>query len=263
VNVPTHDRTRGHRREPRTLVGTSGWVYDDWAGVVYPDGLGRKHWLEAYAQTLPAVEVNATFYRLPTESAVAGWRAQVPDRFRFAVKGSRYITHVLRLQRAADPAGRFVDRLAGLGPTLLCVLWQLPPNLELDLDRLDRFLAALPHGVRHAVEFRHASWLVPDVATVLDAHHAVFVNVSGPKLPETRTVTGGRAYVRFHGLETGWAYEYRDAELEPWAAHLAKHGGYAFFNNDRAGAAWRNAQQLDALLAKRRANARKSKASSR
>jgi uncharacterized protein YecE (DUF72 family) len=232
----------------RVLVGTSGWVYPDWAGRLYR-GTPKSRWLECYAENFPTVEVNATFYRLPTVKAVTHWRDQTPPGFRFVVKGSRYLTHLKRLTDTTDGVQRFFERVEPLGDRLDVVLWQLPPNLHFDLERLDHFLTALPTWSRHAVEFRHASWQRPESYELLDRHDALTVTVSGPQLPEDRTVTGGAVYLRFHGLNTGYAYDYTDEDLQPWADWLrTQPGGFAFFNNDVGGHAVENARRLTQML---------------
>ena len=232
----------------QVVVGTSGWVYPDWAGRLYR-GVPKSRWLEHYAERFPTVEVNATFYRLPTTRAVSHWREQVPPGFRFVVKGSRYLTHMKRLTDTDEGMKRFFERVEPLGACLDTVLWQLPPNMHLDLERLDAFLAALPDVARHAVEFRHASWQVPDAYAVLERHGALLVTVSGPQLPEDRTITGNGVYVRFHGLRPGYAYDYTDADLRPWAEWLrSQRDGFAFFNNDLSGHAIDNANRLTQML---------------
>ena len=232
----------------QVLVGTSGWVYPDWAGRLYR-GTPKSRWLQCYAEHFPAVEVNATFYRLPTVRAVSRWRDETPATFRFVVKGSRYLTHMKRLTDTADGLQRFFERVEPLGDRLDTVLWQLPPNMHLDLERLDRFLSALPSWTRHAVEFRHPSWQQSETYTLLDHHGALTVAVSGPQLPLDRTITGGAAYVRFHGLETGYLYDYTEDDLRPWAEWLRmQSSGFAFFNNDVGGHAVENARQLTRML---------------
>jgi uncharacterized protein YecE (DUF72 family) len=230
------------------LVGTSGWVYSDWAGRLYRD-VPRSRWLQRYAEVFATVEVNATFYRLPTVRAVSSWRTQVPPHFRFVVKGSRYLTHMKRLTDRGDGVRRFFERLEPLGECLDTVLWQLPPNMHVDAERLDAFLAALPTSTRHAVEFRHVSWQRADVYELLDRRGVLTVAVSGPQLPEDHTVTGGAAYVRFHGLRPGYAYDYTDGDLRPWAKWLRMQSdGHAFFNNDGRGHAVKNAIRFRELL---------------
>jgi len=230
------------------LVGTSGWSYDDWATRFYAD-VPRAKWLTHYAEVFPTVEVNNTFYRLPTLKAVAGWRDRTAPGFRFVVKGSRYLTHLKRLNDTVDGLQRFFDRLEPLGDRLDTVLWQLPPNMPIDLERLATFLDALPRTARHAVEFRHASWQTPDTTALLDRHGVLTVAVSGPQLPARHVVTGGAAYVRFHGLRAGYAYDYTDADLRPWVRWLrTQTDGFAFFNNDVGGHAVKNACRLRELL---------------
>ncbi|HEX6231282.1 MAG TPA: DUF72 domain-containing protein, partial [Actinomycetota bacterium] len=138
--------------EGTIAVGTSGWSYDDWDGAFYPDDLPRSRWFEHYVTRFPTVEVNYSFYRLPSERTVARWHDAAPDRFRFAVKGSRFITHVRRLSDCEEEVDRFMRRVRGLKAFLGVVLWQLPPTLERDLDVLERFASLLPRGVRHAIE---------------------------------------------------------------------------------------------------------------
>src|SRR5262245_3807279 len=142
----------------RLLAGTSGWSYDAWKGPFYPKELASRGFLAFYAERLPAVEVNNTFYRLPKASVLEGWAGQVPEGFRFALKASQRITHRRRLQDAEEETRAFLEVAAALGDRLGALLFQLPPNLKLDLARLDRFLALLPDGARAAFEFRHPSW---------------------------------------------------------------------------------------------------------
>jgi uncharacterized protein YecE (DUF72 family) len=212
-------------------------------------GIPKSRWLPHYAERFPTVEVNATFYRLPTVTAGARWHDRVPAGFRFVVKGSRYLTHMKRLTDTGEGLTRFFERVEPLGDRLDTVLWQLPPNMHLDLERLDTFLGALPHRARHAVEFRHASWQVREAYDILDRHGALLVTVSGPQLPEDRTTTGGGVYVRFHGLRPGYSYDYTDDDLEPWVEWLrSQPDGFAFFNNDLSGHAVQNAQRLTQML---------------
>jgi uncharacterized protein YecE (DUF72 family) len=235
-------------------VGTSGWQYDDWGGgAFYPEGLGKTGWLAYYATRFPTVEVNATFYRLARLEAVRRWREQTPAGFQFAVKGSRFVTHNLNLTRPREALRRFFEPLQPLLPVTPLVLWQLPPRWNKNTERLDAFLTALPDGPRYAVEFREASWLAEDVFEVLDRHGAAHVWVSSRTTPADFTPTGGFVYVRFHGLEEGYRYDYSRQELEPWAARLREAAGagrdaYAYFNNDWEATAPRNAATLVELL---------------
>jgi uncharacterized protein YecE (DUF72 family) len=181
-------------------IGCSGWNYREWRGVIYPEGLPARRWLERYAELFDTVEVNATFYRLPSESAVKAWAEQTPRRFVFAVKASRYLTHVKRLKTIGAGAKRFFDPLQPLlkarklGP----VLWQLPENFQRDDDRLGETLEGLPRG-RHCFEFRHPSWFTEEVYALLRRHRAALVIGDHPERPfQTHEITASWTYVRFH-----------------------------------------------------------------
>lgn len=234
-------------------VGTSGWQYRDWRAVFYPEGMGTSRWFRYYARHFSTVEINASFYRLPTPAAITRWREQAPEGFRYAAKGSRYITHNLKIggEKLPGSVELGMGRLAGLGSSLAVVLWQLPPQLHRDVGRLDAFLGLLPGGVRHAVEFRHRSWVHEDVFSCLDAHRAAHVWVSSAAMPADTTVTGDLVYLRFHGLgaET-YRYRYSPEELRPWAAAVTATGceAYVFFNNDYEGNAIADARTFAALL---------------
>jgi uncharacterized protein YecE (DUF72 family) len=238
-------------------IGTSGWSYGHWAGDFYPSGLPARDQLPFYASRFPTVEINATFYRLPSESTVRAWRERVPPSFVFAVKGSRLITHQRRLQGVDESLATFLSRIGLLGDALAVVLWQLPPSQQIDTALLDQFLGALPPGTRHAVEFRHRSWLVAEAFSVLRAHGAAHVHVSSDLLPADLTTTADFVYVRFHGL-AAFTGAYPAEALAPWAAFLdeqrdAGHDAYVFFNNDAWGHAPRDAARLRELLALSRA----------
>lgn len=235
----------------RILVGTSGWQYDHWRGVLYPEGLPQRSWLARYAQRFATVELNATFYRLATPAACERWREATPAGFAFAAKGSRFITHVKRLGDPARPLRRFFRPLERLGPKLRVVLWQLPPGMRPDLPRLERFLRRLPEGVRHAFEFRHPAWYTEAVCDLLDRHGAAFCEHDLVDRPPPR-VTGGFRYLRFHGTSAGYAGLYGERRLRPWAEGLRRWrrrgDAFAYFNNDLGGCAVRDALTLAALL---------------
>ncbi|MBE3076513.1 MAG: DUF72 domain-containing protein [Actinobacteria bacterium] len=237
----------------RIRVGTSGWSYDHWAGVFYPDRLPAARRLEFYASRFDTVEIDATFYRLPSEHAVASWRDAVPDGFVFAVKGSRLITHFRRLADVDDALATFLGRMSVLGEKLDVVLWQLPPNLPADTVLLARFLKRLPTGrVRHVVEFRHESWLAEETFTVLREYGAAHVHVSSDAMPESLTPTADFVYARFHGTSSCHG-AYDSPALEPWAGFLRGQADsgrdcYAYFNNDAAGHAPADAARLIDML---------------
>jgi uncharacterized protein YecE (DUF72 family) len=233
-------------------VGTSGWAYDDWQCAFYPRDVTGAQRLPWYAQRFDTVELNASFYRVPTEPMIAAWNRNLPAGFRLAVKGSRRITHVKRLAGCEEELDFFFERVLRLRH-LAVVLWQLPPSFRKDVERLAGFLALLPKGVRYAFEFRHASWWDDEVARVLRRRRAAFVAVSHPELPADVVPTGDLLYVRFHGLGPRlYDYGYSRAELEGWARRLlpllpGRHL-YAYFNNDYRARAPRDAARLRALL---------------
>lgn len=234
--------------EGRLLVGTSGWSYDHWRGGFYPQHVPAAGRLAYYAAHFDTVELNATFYGLPAATTVRGWHEATPDGFVFAVKGSRYVTHMRKLSGAAEPVERFFERIRPLGAKLGPVLWQLPPFLERDLELLEGFLATLPGDVRHAIEFRHESWLEPETYALLARHGVAVVHVSGDMLRTDLTPTAGFIYARFHGT-TRYHGAYSPAQLGPWAAFFgdqvrAGRDCYAYFNNDAEGHAPDDALRL-------------------
>ena len=236
----------------RAYIGCSGWNYGHWRDVFYPRGLATSHWLEHYAKTFDTVEVNATFYRLPTRKATTGWANATPDRFEFALKASRYLTHVKRLREVTEGWRRFLERIeplvdAGkLGP----VLWQLPGNFHRDDERLEAALEALPTG-KHCFEFRHESWFHPDIESILRTHRAALVVGDAPSRRfQTLSRTANWVYVRFH-RGRGRDGNYTPSQLEEWSERirtwLDEGDVYAYFNDDWAGHAIREALDLRRL----------------
>jgi uncharacterized protein YecE (DUF72 family) len=236
-------------------IGCSGWNYPHWRERVYPKGVPQRRWLEHYATLFDTVEVNATFYRLPTASAVANWVEQTPEQFLFAVKSSRYLTHIRRLTDLGRGVERFYERIEPLvdSPKLGPVLWQLPENFHRNDERLAEALAGLPPG-RHCFEFRHASWFVDEVYELLRRHGVALVIGDHPRRPfQGHELTTGWTFVRFHHGRRGRNGNYSDRELEEWAARVAdwrrRAEIFAYFNNDWNGYAVRNALALKERLA--------------
>lgn len=235
------------------LVGTCGWQYDDWRGLLYSPGAPKSGWLSLYAQEFPTVEVDNSFYRLPSRETFERWREATPDGFVVAVKASRFLTHVKRLRDPAEPVARLMAVADGLGPRLGPVLLQLPPTMQVDVDRLDECLACFPSGVRVAVEPRHPSWWVPEVRDVLTARGAALVwsdRRGRPVAPLWRTTSWG--YLRLHEGTANPPPSYGDRALRTWLGRLrdtwpASSDAFVFFNNDPGGAAVRNARRLQML----------------
>jgi len=236
------------------FVGTSGWTYDDWSERFYPKEIKGAERLSFYAAHFNTVEINATFYRLPTQSMINAWNQRLTDEFHLVVKGSRFVTHIKRLEDCHEPLETFLNRVLQL-IRLKVVLWQLPPSLHKQTDRLERFLTLLPQNVRHAVEFRHKSWWDDETAELLSRHEVAFVAVSHPTLPDTVFPTTNFLYLRFHGEDRAlYRYDYTDDELSHWVElirpHLAERTLYAFFNNDFNANAVRNALSFRKMLLK-------------
>lgn len=234
-------------------IGTSGWQYADWRDTFYPRGLPQSRWLEHYATIFSTVEVNATFYRLPQEATFADWRDRTPTGFTFAVKASRYLTHIRRLRDPEEPVARLLARSAALGPRQGPVLVQLPPTLPADLPALTATLEEFG-DVKVAVEFRHPSWFAePGVKETLDRLGVAWVWADRPGDRTPKIMTGGWAYVRFHrGTTAGFGY--RRSKLRRWVDRLRSleiDEVYAYFNNDPGAAAPRDALTFRDLLLER------------
>jgi uncharacterized protein YecE (DUF72 family) len=232
-------------------IGCSGWSYEHWRGVFYPQSGSSARWLEIYAQSFDTVEINATFYRLPAVKTVEGWAKRTPDDFLFALKASRYLTHVKRLRDIVEGVKRMdacvepLRQASKLGP----MLWQLPPHLSRDDDLLQTALEALTPG-SHAFEFRDSSWFAEDVYELLRRHGAALVVADrAPGSPSPWVDTADWSYLRFH---SGRARDgdYSARELRAWAKRLTCQTGavFAYFNNDWQGFAIANAQTLRALV---------------
>jgi uncharacterized protein YecE (DUF72 family) len=236
-------------------IGCSGWNYAHWRnGVFYPPRCPASRWLAYYARYFDTVEVNATFYRLPTTKAVAGWIDQSPEGFLFAIKASRYLTHIKRLTDLGQGIERFYERLEPMldSPKFGPVLWQLPENFRRDDERLAAALARLPPG-RHCFEFRHAGWFAEDVYALLREHGVALVIGDHPRRPfQTHELTTDWTFVRFHSGTRGRNGNYSDTEVAEWAERIGawarRANVYAYFNNDWEGYAIKNAQRLAKLL---------------
>jgi uncharacterized protein YecE (DUF72 family) len=237
-------------------IGCSGWNYAHWRERFYPRGCPPARWLAYYARYFDTVEVNATFYRLPTKKAVAGWVEQSPEGFLFAVKSSRYLTHIKRLTDLGQGIERFYERLEPLlgSPKFGPVLWQLPENFHRDDEHLAAALARLPPG-RHCFEFRHEGWFAEDVYALLREHGVALVIGDHPKRPfQAHELTADWTFVRFHYGCRGRNGNYSGRELAEWAERIAawrtRADVYAYFNNDWNAYAIKNARYLQRLTSK-------------
>ena len=234
-------------------VGTSGWHYDHWRYRFYPPELAKAKWLKFYASHFTTVELNNSFYRLPSEDAFTNWRDSSPANFAFAVKVSRFITHIKRLKNTQEAVETFLSRARILGEKLGPLLYQLPPNMHRDDGRLESFLSTLPQGMKHVFEFRHESWLDDRVFEILHKCNAGLCVFDMPSISCPLVATADFAYIRFHG-STGLYFScYSDEELAGWAKRLADLAAnlkevYIYFNNDAEAFAVRNAITLRGYL---------------
>lgn len=235
-------------------IGTSGWHYKHWLGPFYPKGLASSEMLAWYAREFRAVEINNSFYRLPPESAVEAWRATVPVDFRFAVKGSRFITHMKKLKDPAPALEKFFARADLLGPKLGPVVFQLPPNWAVDVDRFAEFLQALPRAHRYAFEFRHPSWHTEGIYRLLRHHRSALCIYHLAGFTSPIEITTDFAYLRLHGPGGKYQGLYDDAALSMWAERIRSwkvKAAWVFFDNDDSGFAVQNARELRGLLSDR------------
>ena len=227
-------------------VGTSGWQYAHWRRVFYPAGLPQGSWLPYFADRFQTVEVNNTFYSLPEKSVFESWRHATPSDFVFALKMSRYLTHLKRLHDPGEPVERFMERARGLGPKLGPVLIQLPPRYSQNLELLDQTLKCFPQSTRVAVEFRDESWFTEETRSLLERCGAALCLADTPRRRQPIWRTADWGFVRFHEGSGAHAPGYERDVLRRWVARIAdtwSRGAdvFAYFNNDTAGHAIRDA----------------------
>lgn len=237
-------------------VGTSGWHYEHWKGVFYPAGMKGGERLAFYARHFDTVEIDNSFYRLPSRDTFLDWRRKTPAGFIFSLKASRFITHLKKLQEPREPLSSLFDHAGGLKEKLGPVLFQLPPRWGVDPGRLEEFVAALPAGKRHVFEFRDESWLREDIYRILEGAGCALCAASSPSFPSVRRATAGFAFLRFHGGETSCGSGYSRRELADWASYarsLLAEGRdvYAYFNNDAFGRAVEDARTFRDLAGHR------------
>ena len=227
-------------------IGTSGFHYNHWKSVFYPEDLPKTQWLSYYAKHFDTVELNNTFYRLPSASAFDAWKEQAPKDFCYALKFSRYGSHLVRLKKPRSTIGKFLAVAKRLAKFLGPVLVQLPPHWSVNISRLETFLAAAPRSVRWAVEFHDPSWLCPEVFTILQRHHAALC-IHDMIEDHPRVLTAPWTYLRYHGDHYAGSYSRQKLAAEAkWIDQQLATGKnvFAYFNNDAQGYAVRNAADL-------------------
>ena len=243
----------------RLLVGTSGWSYSSWKGVFYPEDLPSQRYLAFYSGEFPTTEINYSFYHLPKPETYAKWTAQVPDGFVFAVKASRFITHVKRLADVEEAWTRFFENALALGSHFGPILLQFPPSFRCDRKRLAGFLRSVQNHasksrlLRLAFEFRHDSWFTEEIYKLLRQHKAALCIADSPRYPRRDRVTTDFVYIRFHGRTELFASKYSEGELSEEAKLIRRYlrdglDVYVYFNNDALGHAVDNAKFLTNLV---------------
>ena len=234
-------------------IGTSGWHYDHWRVLYYPEGLPKSKWLQFYVKQFNTVELNNSFYHLPSEKAFATWRESAPENFVFAVKVSRFITHIKRLKIFGSAVENFLSRARLLQDKLGPLLYQLPPNMKRNAEVLGSFLSSLPQKYQHVFEFRHKSWLDDSIFHILQQYNAGLCVFDMPGFTCPLVATSDFAYIRFHGSASLYSSCYSDEELSHWAQKIARLGEkvkavYIYFNNDAEAFAVKNALTLTKLI---------------
>jgi uncharacterized protein YecE (DUF72 family) len=255
--VPSNSETRIPHSAVKSgvFIGTSGYNYPHWwNGTFYPSDLPQKKWLEFYTEYFNTVELNVSFYRLPRKEVFQNWYKRTPKRFIFALKGSRFITHIKRLKDCRDPVSLFFDHASPLKEKLGAVLWQLPPRFKFQKERLEEFcvlLTTLPRSKfhRHAFEFRDESWFCQEAFRILEDFRFALCLAHGSGLPFTERITSDFMYLRLHGGEVLYGSNYSDKELREWARKIQnwrkkRKTAFVYFNNDAYGFAVKNGLAL-------------------
>ena len=244
---------KGTQDSPGIFIGTSGWSYEHWKGNFYPEVLPQDEMLASYARRFSTNEINASFYRLPSEHALLHWRETVPDNFVFSVKASRFITHMKKLKDPETTLPPFMNRVKQLGPKLGPILFQLPARWHLNLERLSDFLKSLDRECRYVFEFRDQSWFDDRVYAMLAEQRAAFCIYDLDRQLSPLQVTTNLVYIRLHGPDGPYQGSYDNRALSTWVERIRKWQAegksvYCYFDNDQNGYAPRNALTLQSLL---------------
>ena len=239
----------------RIRIGCSGWNYKHWRELFYPKGLAARRWFAFYAEHFDTVEINNSFYRLPAPETFDKWREQAPPGFCYAVKANRFLTQAKKLKDCEEPLARMMPPFRHLGDTLGPVLYQLPPQLKLNLERLESFLELVPKDVTNVFEFRDKSWYAPETLDLLERFGASFCVHDMPGSASERWAVGAAAYVRFHGTSGKYWGRYPDEALLGWtdwivAQATSGRSVWCYFNNDIDAHAIHDAQTLKAMVRK-------------
>ena len=236
----------------RFFCGTSGWNYNDWRSRFYPRDLPQSKWLSYYSQKFDTVEINNSFYRLPSEDTFKAWHDESSDGFTFAVKASRYLTHMKKLKDPQQPMDNVLSHSAGLGIKRGPILYQLPPYWHINLERLESFLRLLPSELRHVFEFRDDTWQCEEVWSLLSKYRIGYCIMDSPGLPLHLKTTADFSYIRMHSGGEETSGNYRDEHLNIWAERvndlLERGDVYIYFNNDYRAFAVNNALTLKQLV---------------
>lgn len=236
----------------KVRIGTSGWMYDHWRGVLYPPELPKKDWLPFYAQIFDTVEVNASFYHLPKEETFKRWYHETPPNFLFAVKASRYITHVKKLRDVSEALLLFYRRVELLKEKCGPLLFQFPPRLSFFRETMEAFLRELSPSFRYVFEFRHPSFFCEELYELLRTRGIALCFADTPFFPYAEVTTAPFVYLRLHGSQSLYTHRYSDEELLSWAEKIKrwqeKHDVYCYFDNDYRGFAVENALTLRGAL---------------
>lgn len=232
-------------------IGTSGWSYNHWIKRFYPEKLDKNEWLSFYSRYFNTVEINMSFYRFPSPAMLRVWYKKTPKDFKFTLKANRLITHNKKLKNADSLVKSFYSLTSLLKEKASCILFQLPPNLNKDIKRLDNFIKILPKKYDIAFEFRNESWFSDDIYDILRKNDIALCIVSGLGMPEVLKTTSDFSYFRFHGSERAYSSCYTDKQLKEWAKKIRRLKTkriYAYFNNDDNAYAVKNALELKNLL---------------
>ncbi len=236
----------------KKFIGCSGYHYKDWEEDFYPKGMKKNIWLEYYAKHYNTVEINNTFYKIPGRETFDEWNKQTPSHFRFSIKGSRYITHMKKLKDSKPHVDRFYESIEPLKKKINTVLWQLPGNLHKNMGKMESFCKELDSTYINVIEFRHLSWFEQEVYDLLASYNIVVCSLSAPDdFPEFIEDSTGIIYLRMHGKDDWYRYNYSDEELETWKHRIAQSNAnecYVYFNNDVNAYAPENALKLSEML---------------